>query len=193
MRNRALNYVNFFKEFHQSAPARCANYGSTDGTPHGQAASIESLIVFSNRLRSLGIGGPIKVLDAGAGASTAFLCNEAGFEVTTMDPDQEYLQYVVNVVRDMGLRRPQVIQDMSGLMFHGCFYDYGTKERVPQLPFFANHTSLLFYVDDGHAPDVSNAVLELIRNDARWTYDGIIQQTLDEFGRYGHMLKRGVV
>ena len=106
MINRALNYVTFFKQFHAEASPRCANYGSTDGTPHGQAASIEALINFANAAKYCVPEGPIRVLDAGAGASTAFLCNESRFEVYSIDPDQDYLAEVVRVVAGMGLRAP---------------------------------------------------------------------------------------
>ena len=191
MINRALNYVNFFKEFHKHASPRCANYGSLDGTPHGQAASIESLISFSNAVLNRFPNGQITVLDAGAGATTAFLCNEQRFDVISCDPDAEYLAEVIDVVTRMGLKPPtpvtigQVIGE-GALKFDACFYDYGCAERQPMLLPVADRCAEILYVDDCHDAQIHATVDGM----SDWAFVAPSAMTIDELGRFGALLKR---
>jgi hypothetical protein len=191
MRNRALNYVHFFKEFFTHASPRCANYGSLDGTPHGQAASVESLILFSNAVLDRFPNGRITVLDAGAGATTAFLCNEPRFDVMSCDPDADYLAEVIGVVTRMGLKPPTpvTIDQVTGadaFKFDACFYDYGTSERQPLLLPVADRCAEILYVDDCHDDQVNAIVCGM----ADWTRVVPYSMTKDEFGRIGALLRR---
>lgn len=203
MKNRALVYVDFFKKFHATASGRCANYGSTDGTPHGQAASLESLICFINFVQAQIPTGFIQVLDAGAGATTAVLCNENRFVVTSTDPDLEYLKEVKATIKVMGLPEPTWHGSVTHgegrgqpllRSFHACFYDYGTHERFPLMDHFAAKTTRFFYVDDCHGDnEPGKGILwkvDKLIGSGQWKLAKPYDDTRDEFGRFGALLER---
>ena len=190
IRNRAQVYTDFFRVFHETASPRCRDYGGGTPNPHGHAASMEALLSFIEaiQVRCLQscefLDRLPEVWDAGSGASTAVLCNE-GWNVTTFDPDHEYMDEVITTVKKMGLKPPMIGQILPASQSgpcDACFYDYGTHHRLDFMPRFMRLTRSVFYIDDCHAPTIE-VVAERLGQPYTWSLS-----MKDEHHRYGMLI-----
>lgn len=149
--NRAETYVEYFQVFYGMADDRCRAYWGTD-RPNGQAAGLESLVHFGGKALTL-IDPDALVIDAGAGASSAII--RTYFKnVLTCDPDAEYLAQVKAACESMGLGHGQWVAGPPDVYADASFYDYGTKDRGPLLPYFLDRTRKFFWLDDAHDADL---------------------------------------
>jgi hypothetical protein len=173
-------YHQFFREFFGLADERCRRYGGNTPEPHGHAAGLESLIRFAEV-----VGDPgARVLDAGAGASSAIL-RSIFHNVTSCDPDATYLPFVKATCDKMGYVDDRWVVGIPEGDFDAIFYDFGTNERIPLMPTFFDKTLKLFWADDCHDPRVLAEVRRL--GEGKAVAD---EKSLDRYGRFGAWVRK---
>lgn len=196
--NRPELYVNFFKAFAKVAHQAHVSYVGTD-RPHGQAASFEALLCFRNVARDLNLTYNSTVLDAGAGASSVILRSWFG-HVITCDPNPAYVADVKRTcaalaeqyrVPDLGAG--EWITGIPSIMVDGCFYDYGTIERMPSLDKVMQMTRHVIYVDDTDrrvdCAEMRQFTLDAAHKSGSWRADEAFCAE-DEHSRWGLVLTK---
>lgn len=180
MLNLPKLYVDYFHAFYQRADERCRAYYNNSTQPNGHAASLESLLAFMGFVRGR-LGPMASIADAGAGVSSAIL--RARFSsVVTYDPDAEYLEQVRRTCTDIGLGHGEWRHGLPEYPTQSCFYDYGVKERIPELHKFADATTNIFWADDMNAADNHAALQDYARTISRALLRS--SSSLDEYGRF---------
>lgn len=131
----------------------------------------------------------ITILDCGSGLSTAFF-NAIHDNVTTIDDDVFWARQTENFVFSTSGKKISVksINEVVNQKFDFIFYDFGDMEtRIYYLKLMLHMAQKFIYLDDMHI-GYYNLYLRSIL-DKRYKLE-ILDDKVDEFGRFGAILER---
>ena len=151
---RAEVYVDYFDTFWSVASDRSRRYYGEKG-PSGHAAGLESLLYFAGLVIELMPDSwqDASVIDAGAGASSAILRTYFR-DVTSCDPDPDYLGQVERACAEMGLPPGRWVEGVPTEAADATFYDFGRSERIPKFASFLDLSRKLIWVDDAQVREM---------------------------------------
>lgn len=156
-----------------------------DNGQRAMAASPKSVIFCLDIIKGFGLQN---VLDAGSGLSS-LLFHDQLINVTTIDDNPEWAQRTSALIHKI-LNKDVLIPSINEIetkIFDFVFYDYGNIEtRIFYFKKALNMTNRYMYIDDMHV----DFYYGYIKSRSRPYEFKIVEDTRDEFGRYGALLSK---